>query len=111
MVTGLYICEFIPAVTSIEDENKIPNNFILAQNYPNPFNPSTQIKYSVPKTGFVNLSVYNLLGEKVAELVNNVISAGEYQNNFDASHLPSGVYIAKLISGSYSKSIKMSLTK
>jgi choice-of-anchor B domain-containing protein len=111
MATGLYICKFDFPVTYMDEETNSPTDFALKQNYPNPFNPSTQIKYSVAETGFVNLSVYNLLGEKIVELVNEVLSAGEYQNNFDASHLPSGVYIAKLNSGSFSKSIKMSLTK
>lgn len=83
----------------------------LEQNYPNPFNPSTKIKYSIPEPGFVNLSIYNLLGEKLTELVNEVLSAGEYQNNFNANNLPSGVYVAKLSAGNFSKSIKMSLTK
>jgi len=111
MSTGLYICKFDIPLTNSDEETNLPADFTLEQNYPNPFNPTTQIKYSVPKAGFVNLSVYNLLGEKVTELVNDVLSAGEYQNNFDASHLPSGVYIAKLNSGDLSKSIKMSLTK
>lgn len=111
MSTGLYICKFDIPVTNIDEETNSPSDFTLEKNYPNPFNPSTQIKYSVPETGFVNLSIYNLLGEKVAVLVNEVLTAGEYQNNFDASHLPSGVYIAKLNLGSFSKSIKMSLTK
>jgi len=122
-VAGLYEYECIPHSpfmngtinASLSNVNlisqQVPESFKLSQNYPNPFNPSTKIKYSVPESGYVNLSVYNLLGEKVAELVNDVLSAGEYQNNFDASHLPSGVYLAKLNSGSFSKSIKMSLTK
>ncbi|MFI5236677.1 MAG: choice-of-anchor B family protein [Ignavibacteriales bacterium] len=83
----------------------------LEQNYPNPFNPSTTIKYSVPENGLVNLSVYNLLGEKVAELVNDVLNTGEYNVNFNASQLTSGIYIAKLNAGSLVKSIKMSLVK
>jgi hypothetical protein len=56
----------------------------LDQNYPNPFNPSTSIKYSVAQDGFVNVSIFNLLGEKVATLVNSNMQAGSYEVNFDA---------------------------
>jgi hypothetical protein len=83
----------------------------LKQNYPNPFNPSTKIKYSVPQSGFVNLSVYNLLGEKVTELVNETLTSGEYEADFNATGLPSGIYIAKLSSDNHIQTIKMSLTK
>jgi choice-of-anchor B domain-containing protein len=83
----------------------------LKQNYPNPFNPSTKIKFSVPENEFVNLSVYNLLGEKVAELVNETKAAGEYEVDFNAANLPSGIYVAKISSGEYNQSIKMSLLK
>ena len=76
--------------------------FQIKQNYPNPFNPSTN---------FVNLSVFNLLGEKVSELVNEVKDSGEYEVNFNASGLPSGIYIAKISSGEFNKTIKMSMLK
>ena len=95
----------------VEVEINSVNSFILEQNYPNPFNPSTTIKYSLPENGLVNLSVYNLLSEKVSEVVNKELFAGEYQTNFDASNLPSGVYIAELKYGTEIKTIKMSLTK
>jgi hypothetical protein len=111
MSTGLYICKFEPPVTSVEDNQNTPSDFSLSQNFPNPFNPSTTIKYSLPENGFVNLSVYNPLGEKVSELVHQELIAGEYQTNFDAVNLPSGVYIAELKYGNAIKTIKMSLTK
>ncbi len=88
-----------------------PSEFVLNQNYPNPFNPSTKIKYSLAENGFVNLSVYNMLGEKVAVLVNENMNSGEHVLNFDASSLPSGIYLAKLTSGSQVKTIKMNLIK
>jgi len=89
----------------------IPLEFALEQNYPNPFNPSTVIKYSIPENGFVTLDVYNLLGEKVASLVNGVQDAGRYEVNFDASQLASGVYIYSLRSGSFNLVKKMLLMK
>jgi hypothetical protein len=98
-------------VTGVEDEDIKPIAYKMAQNFPNPFNPSTTIKYSVPENGIVNLSVYNLLGERVAKLVNETLAAGEYQTVFDAKELPSGVYIVKFESGNYTQTIKMILTK
>ncbi len=88
-----------------------PSNFVLNQNYPNPFNPSTNIKFSLPNSGYTNLSIYNMVGEKVSELVNQVLPEGEYNLRFDGANLPSGIYIAKLSSESYRQTIKMTLLK
>ena len=88
-----------------------PSEFVLNQNYPNPFNPSTNIKFSLPISGYTNLSVYNMVGEKVSELVNEVLPEGEYNLRFDGANLPSGIYIAKLSSESYRQTIKMTLLK
>src|SRR5690606_16395001 len=88
-----------------------PLVFALEQNYPNPFNPSTMIKYSIHQEGFVNLSVYNLLGEKVATLINNNQKAGRYEVNFDASRFASGVYFYSIEAGSYKSVKKMLLMK
>lgn len=74
----------------------LPGQYALAQNYPNPFNPSTTIEFVIPQSGFVNLSVFNLLGEKVAELVNEVKESGNHTVTFDASKLSSGTYIYTL---------------
>jgi len=101
---SVYSAEVMAEVTS-------PSVFVLDQNYPNPFNPSTKIKFSIPNSEFVNLSVYNMIGEKVAELVNESLSAGEYEQEFNASELPSGAYIAKISAGSFNQAIKMSLLK
>jgi hypothetical protein len=98
-------------ITLIEDEKFKTSTFNLEQNYPNPFNPSTTIKYSIQKNAYVNLSVYNMLGQKVIELVNEMMSAGEYQIEFNSAELSSGVYIAKLISGDNTQLIKMILAK
>jgi CubicO group peptidase (beta-lactamase class C family) len=88
-----------------------PLTFSLEQNYPNPFNPSTNIKYNVPENGFVKLAVYNLVGEEVDVLVNGQVNAGFYEIEFDASKLPSGVYIYRLTAGSFTNSKKMLLLK
>jgi hypothetical protein len=98
-------------LTGVNDENIKPSTFKLEQNFPNPFNPSTTIKYSVSENTFVNLSVYNMLGQRVVELVNEILSAGEYQIYFNASELASGIYLAKLNSDNFTQLIKMILTK
>jgi len=95
----------------IEVEFFNPSKFELAQNYPNPFNPSTQIRYSIANSEFVNLSIFNSLGEKVAELVNESKPVGEYTVTFDADNFSSGVYLAKITAGNFNQIIKMSLLK
>lgn len=80
-------------------------------NYPNPFNPSTKISYQIPENSFVSLVVYNTLGQKVAELVNEHQSSGKYSVQFNATNLPSGVYIYKIQAGEFSSVKKMLLTK
>jgi hypothetical protein len=89
----------------------IPAAFALHQNYPNPFNPTTTIRYDLPREGQTRLAVYNLLGEKVAELVNERQAAGRYEVRFDAAALPSGMYFYRLESGSFVKSAKMIVMK
>jgi photosystem II stability/assembly factor-like uncharacterized protein len=88
-----------------------PLVFSLEQNYPNPFNPSTVIEYNTAKPGFVNLSVYNLLGQKVADLVNGNMDAGVHNVTFNASNLPSGMYIYEIRTNSFTAAKKMMLTK
>jgi hypothetical protein len=88
-----------------------PAQYSLDQNYPNPFNPSTLIKYSVAQDGFVNVSIFNLLGEKVATLVNSNMKAGSYELNFNASQLSSGVYFYSIEAGDFKAVRKMMLMK
>ncbi len=85
--------------------------FNLEQNYPNPFNPVTKIKYSIPSSGLVTLKVYNIIGEEVASLVNEIKDAGSYNISFDASKFASGVYYYKLQSGDFSNVKKMIILK
>jgi len=89
----------------------VPNEFGLAQNYPNPFNPKTVIGYSLPVTCDVELSVYNILGQKVSTLVNKHQNAGNYKVYFNASKLSSGTYFYKLISGEFEETRKMLLIR
>jgi hypothetical protein len=92
-------------------EVEIPLEYSLEQNYPNPFNPTTTIKYSISKDGFVKLSIYNLLGEEVTTLVNSEQKAGRYEVNFDAAGLASGMYVYRIESVNYSASKKLMLMK
>ena len=96
---------------SNEVNSGIPTEFAIQQNYPNPFNPSTNINYSLPEVSKVTIIVYDLLGQKVAELVNTEKSAGYHTIAFDASALSSGVYIYQIKAGAYTKTKKMMLIK
>lgn len=87
------------------------NDYSLEQNYPNPFNPTTNIKFSLQKSSFVSLKVYNILGQEVATLINREMQNGVFTVDFDASGLTSGLYIYKLQAGEYSSSKKMMLIK
>ena len=99
------------------NESEVPDNFELLQNYPNPFNPSTRIDYSLPKSGNVTIKVYDILGNEVRTLVNNVKQdAGRHTALWDAKDnnktaVSSGVYFYKMITGDFSKTMRMILTK
>ena len=96
----------------VEDEGKpIVNNFRLEQNYPNPFNPTTHIGFRIANFGFVSLKVYDIIGNEIATLVNEEKRAGEYEIEFDATGLPSGIYFYKLKAGGYIETKKMVLIK
>ncbi|GJQ64439.1 MAG: hypothetical protein SCALA702_34920 [Melioribacteraceae bacterium] len=100
-------------MTDLPDESidqKI-SQYQLRQNYPNPFNPETKISYSLKEAGNVKLIVYDVLGNEVAKLVNGYKTAGSYEVSFNASNLPSGVYIYRIKSGEYSESKKMIILK
>lgn len=88
-----------------------PTSFKLHQNYPNPFNPSTNITFDVAQTGPVTLEVYDIVGRKVAELVNEVKSVGSYSVIFDASSLSSGMYLVRFRAGQTTQTQKMTLLK
>jgi len=88
-----------------------PYEYALDQNYPNPFNPTTSIPYSIREASSVTLILYNVLGQKVATLVDRRLEAGQYRAVFDASHLASGIYFYRLEAGSFTKIRKMILLK
>jgi hypothetical protein len=89
----------------------VPAEYLLQQNYPNPFNPVTNIKFSIPKTGFIKITVFDVSGKEIAVLVNEDLSAGTYRVDFDAGKLSSGVYFYKLEAANYSETKKMVLIK
>ncbi len=96
------------------DENvitDIPTEFSLGQNYPNPFNPVTIISYALPANNFVTLNIYNLLGQQVATLVHEIQGAGWHEVSFDASSLPSGIYMYRIQAGEYSELKKLVVMK
>ncbi len=88
-----------------------PNEFGITQNYPNPFNPVTVIKYQIPKSTFVSLKLFDILGKEVKTLVNEEKQPGEYEVKIDGSGLSSGVYLYQIIAGDYIQTHKMILQK
>lgn len=94
-----------------KSEGGIPTEYLLSQNYPNPFNPVTHIKFSLPKDGYVNLKVYDMLGNEVAVFVNGFLKAGTYNAEVDGSGWASGVYFYKLSANEFTETKKMMLVK
>jgi hypothetical protein len=102
----------VPVATSIESQNiNLPHTYSLKQNYPNPFNPVTMITYQLPMINDVDLSIYNILGQKVATLVNERQQAGRYRVEWDASGFASGVYYYRLEAGEFVDIRKMILLR
>ncbi len=97
--------------TGVDERGTVATGFKLEQNYPNPFNPKTRISYVVPTAMDVQLSVYNVLGQKVANVVDEYREAGNYEIDFNASHLSSGVYYYTLRAGTFSETKRMVLMK
>jgi hypothetical protein len=101
----------VTPVTSIVADQLIPGSFFLMQNFPNPFNPSTTIRYGLPNRSHVTLSVFNALGQQVAQLVNGDMEAGYHEVKFDGSKLASGVYFYRMQAGSYVETRKLLLVR
>lgn len=97
--------------TSAPDLGLMPTTFALGQNYPNPFNPTTTIAFDVPSAVTVRLEVYNALGQVVAELVSGEVGAGRHTVRFDASNLPSGLYMVRMHAGEFVATRKINLIK
>lgn len=98
-------------MSDVKFDGSLPTEFVLYNCFPNPFNPSTKISYEIPKQSNVLLKVYDILGNEVSTLVNELKSAGSYQIVFDASELSNGVYFYRLQSDSFIETKKMILMK
>jgi N-acetylneuraminic acid mutarotase len=113
---GNKVEEYTPpgGIGSVEDPfsgDNNPTQFMLHQNYPNPFNPNTTIEFSIPKTEFVTLKIYNMLGKEVSTLVSEKLNTGSYTYSWDASSLASGVYMYRIEAGEFQQVKKMILLK
>jgi hypothetical protein len=111
-INGVYRRALDSLVTGVNPvSGQIPSQLVLSQNYPNPFNPSTIIKFSLPKSSFVRLTVYDVTGKEVQILVNERLEAGNYEKTFDASGLSSGMYFYKIETDGFRDVKKMVLVK
>jgi hypothetical protein len=97
--------------SSVKEIDGNPNTYSLEQNYPNPFNPATMIRFSIREQGLVTLNVYNLLGEKVASLVNSELASGTYEVDFNGANYSSGIYFYTIRANNYFATKKMILLK
>ncbi len=100
------------AITSIDNEKSIQvvKDFKLSV-YPNPFNPQTNLKVEIPENNYTEISIFNITGQKIKDLFNGELEQGSYNYSWNASNLPSGMYLIRMISGSYVKTIKALLVK
>jgi hypothetical protein len=101
----------VNTLVSVSETQERPETFSLSQNYPNPFNPTTAISYQLIANSFVTLKVYDMLGRTVATVVNQLSTAGKHTVQWDASGLPSGVYVYRLHAGIQVSAKKMILLK
>lgn len=90
---------------------QLPDKFVVSQNYPNPFNPTTTFTFALPETAPVRLTIFDLNGRTVAQLINEELPAGRYSLPFDASNLASGIYLYRLTGGAFTKTRRMMLIK
>ncbi|MCW8848365.1 MAG: T9SS type A sorting domain-containing protein, partial [Melioribacteraceae bacterium] len=103
--------EIISTNLDLRQNNNVSVDYYLGQNYPNPFNPTTNIAYSIPESGHINLSIYDVLGNEVLNLINEYKTIGNYSISFNAGDLSSGIYFYTIKSGRYMKTKKMLLIK
>jgi|GEM_PF-1770420 len=110
---GIRIMTTWSPATSVEQgsSNNLPSSFALSQNFPNPFNPSTSFIYQIAKEGFISLKVYDVLGQEAVTLVNDFKPAGLYRVTWNAAGSGSGIYFAKMATGSFTETKKMILMK
>ncbi|MCB0720932.1 MAG: T9SS type A sorting domain-containing protein [Ignavibacteriae bacterium] len=98
-------------ITGIENNSSIPDKYALYNNYPNPFNPTTKIKFDIPKSGVVRLAIYDILGRQVSTLVNNELSAGRYEMEWNAGSYSSGIYFYRIEADGFVEVKRMTLVK
>jgi beta-xylosidase len=106
-----FITNSKPTAINSRPENNLPRRFYLEQNYPNPFNPVTRIKYSVPKTSYLTIKVYDVMGREVATVFDGVQQAGNYTAILDGSNLTSGIYFYKMETNGFVETKKLVLLK
>ena len=97
--------------TGVGDNKTMPDGYSLLQNYPNPFNPTTKIHYTLPNSGYVQLSIFNIIGNKIANLVDQFKPAGSHTVSWDGSAYTSGEYLCQIKTGGYTQTKKMLLVK
>ena len=98
-------------VTGVSNGQQIPTEFALHQNYPNPFNPSTTIRFDIPKHSRVKLEIYNVLGQRIVEILNSEVEAGYFEKVWNAGCLASGIYFYRLQAGEFEQTKKLLLMK
>ena len=106
-----YVVKLNPFASGIEDNHRLPSQFALEQNYPNPFNAQTEIRYSLTEPTTIDLTIYDLLGQRVENLYSGHQQPGQYNLIWDAAGYPSGTYFARLTAGDRTESVKMVLLK
>ena len=111
IISGFLYDHFTTPTDVNENKQSMPTKFELSQNYPNPFNPSTTINYSLPFASTVKLEVFNILGEKVASLVNSFQQPGNYQVLWNAENCASGIYFYRISTKALVQTKKMMLLK
>ncbi len=110
--SGAFCSRLICSTVGIQNNgNGVPSDFSLKQNYPNPFNPVTNIKFSIPKSSFVKITVFDITGREVTKLVNENMNAGSYTVDFNASNLATGVYLYRIDADGFTDVKKMMLIK
>lgn len=115
-LVGAFDANCVSTHISPETTASLPEEYNLKQNYPNPFNPETRIEFSLPKSSFVKLDIYNILGERITTLVSEQLSAGHWSTTWDGTHsngskVASGIYFYRIETDSFVKSKKMLLLK
>jgi hypothetical protein len=111
LTSGVYFYRLQTGNYTDVKKMELPKAFALRQNYPNPFNPTTTIRFALPKTSNVQLEIYNILGQRVVTLVNEVREAGYYNELFNANNIASGVYFYRLQAEGYTNVKKLVVLK